>query len=84
MRERSTPQGARDAPTGLSIAIGASGIQEEPAIVWWLGDRVVARCRNTLDLSEVSSETLDTGVPLRVTVGEGNRDQQMRVWRVED
>ncbi len=70
-------------PQRLRVVVSPASTDTRPIVVWWLGGRVVARGGGELELANVATESLETGAPIRVTVGEGTRERQIHVWRID-
>ena len=69
-------------PAVLRVSIEGVATGERPTVAWWLGDRVIGRGADVLDLAPIATEAIDSGEPIRVTVGAGTRARQSWVWRI--
>lgn len=56
---------------------------EEPSVVWWLGNRAIERGRAQLEVAGFVREATIPGVLLRATVGEGTQERTEGVWQIE-
>lgn len=69
-------------PGTLRVVIRDVATGEQPAVVWWLGERVIARGGEELEIDSIAVAAARSGEPIRVTVGEGTRARQSWVWQV--
>ncbi len=70
-------------PRELEVVVARPSSGEEPAVVWWADDRVIHRGSHTLSVARIPDVVWGGSDFVRVTVGDGMRPEQTRVWSLE-
>lgn len=70
-------------PRELEVVVARPSSGEEPTVVWWAGDRVIGRGSRTLSVARIPDVVWGGTDFVRVTVGDGLRPEQTRVWSLE-